>query len=298
MPHRVSYIPHVIDGLSTDRLRSYSQVFNTTNNIDLVGAYLWNANICANITPILSLIEVSLRNQLDKELILKYKTNLWWKKNILRYKSFTPGGNIPHAILMIRKCFSDSAKSVIRNKRNRYGISGYNPKHNDIVSNAVFSTWEFLLDEEFMGRTLLWPSGLSRVFLGEWTNNRASLFLTDMKERVKFIREIRNRIFHWEPIWKNSRIHNKESAIAYTLSIINKLEEFLNILNPEILKLASNSNLFLIARSSCSIDDLDRFQQNKKSKKITRRNLFDIIDNLSDRKIYINAHLYTRKKEV
>lgn len=80
MPHRVSYIPHVIDGLSTDRLRSYSQVFNTTNNIDLVGAYLWNANICANITPILSLIEVSLRNQLDKELILKYKTNLWWKK--------------------------------------------------------------------------------------------------------------------------------------------------------------------------------------------------------------------------
>ncbi|MCF7533176.1 hypothetical protein [Pseudomonas petrae] len=50
MPHTVQYRPVLIDQIiSSHRISSYSKVFSVTNDVELVGAYLWNSHACASL---------------------------------------------------------------------------------------------------------------------------------------------------------------------------------------------------------------------------------------------------------
>lgn len=88
MPHTVQYRPILIDQLiSTNRIASYSRVFSTQNDAELVGAYLWNSHVCSALYPLLSAVEVTLRNSIDAALTADLG-KFWWKKGKLQYKSF------------------------------------------------------------------------------------------------------------------------------------------------------------------------------------------------------------------
>ncbi|EPM84159.1 Abi-like family protein 1, partial [Pseudomonas syringae pv. actinidiae ICMP 19068] len=55
MPHTIQYRPWLINELiSSQRIASYSKVFSTQNDAELVGAYLWNSHVCAALYPLLS----------------------------------------------------------------------------------------------------------------------------------------------------------------------------------------------------------------------------------------------------
>ncbi|EPM49723.1 Abi-like family protein 1, partial [Pseudomonas syringae pv. actinidiae ICMP 19073] len=69
MPHTIQYRPWLINELiSSHRIASYSKVFSTQNDAELVGAYLWNSHVCAALYPLLSAAEVTLRNSIDAAL--------------------------------------------------------------------------------------------------------------------------------------------------------------------------------------------------------------------------------------
>lgn len=90
MPHTVQYRPVLIDQIiSAHRIASYSKVFSTTSDVELVGAYLWNSYVCASLYPLLSAAEVTLRNAVDAALTADIG-KFWWKKGKLQYKSYAP----------------------------------------------------------------------------------------------------------------------------------------------------------------------------------------------------------------
>lgn len=54
MPTTLQYRPILIDQLiSNERINSYQSVFQPANDIELMGAYLWNAHVSGAIYPVI-----------------------------------------------------------------------------------------------------------------------------------------------------------------------------------------------------------------------------------------------------
>lgn len=261
MPHTLAYRPLLIENLITDnRLHSYKSTFMTTTDIELVGSYLWNINVCSELYHLISAAEISLRNKIDKALVsdLGY---FWWKKTKLHYKSFVPGQEAPFFVKCVYSNFDSASRTVIKEKKDRYGITGsITPSHHEIIAKTEFATWEFILDNEFMGNNLIWPKNMGKVFSGAWPSSSASTYLSYMRDLVKTIREFRNRIFHHEPAWKRFGVNNENDAITHLHEKIAKIEELLSIVAPEKKNLLDKNNIIKNAYRACSISEIRRFQ--------------------------------------
>ena len=150
VPRSITYRPEIIgDLISSGRIYSYEHVFNHKDDAELVGAYLWNANVCAALYPLVQLVEVSLRNSIDSA--LSYNNNrMWWARGRLGYNSYQAGAAEPRLIQKIRSNFDGAANKVRIDKFERYGVRAH-PTHAEIVAKTDFATWEWMLDSEFYG---------------------------------------------------------------------------------------------------------------------------------------------------
>ncbi|CAI9000843.1 CAAX protease [Pseudomonas sp. IT-P74] len=264
MPHTVQYRPHLIDQLiSSHRITSYSRVFSTSNDAELVGAYLWNSHVCGVLYPLLSAAEVTLRNSIDTVLTADIG-KFWWKAGKLRYKSFTPGAaNPPDAVAKLTKNFGSAYNAAFIERKNRK-VRG-SPDHQDVVSKTDFSTWEFVLDNEYMGDKLIWPKHLGRVFKGQWPTNQAGNMLSSCKDQVNLVRKFRNRVSHHEPVWKRFNVTDEQQAVAHLHEKIGKITELISWISPEKIDLLEKSGVIKTAYRACSIAEIERFKYQSKT---------------------------------
>lgn len=260
MPHTIVYRPRLIDSLITnDRLDSYANVFQHTNDAELLGAYLWNGHACSALYPLLGAVEIALRNAVDHALT-NHLGRFWWRIQTLHFKSFGDP-EIPFVVKAIRDNFSSAASGVKREKKSRYGINSYTPSHNEIVAKTEFSTWEFIFDREFLAPNLIWPTCLGSVLTGTWPSTKAKTTLSHTKDLVRTVREFRNRVFHHEPAWKKFGVLTEQDAIDHLHEKIGKIEELLALVSPEKFKLLERNRLIANAYRACSISELHRYQR-------------------------------------
>lgn len=265
MPHTISYQEIINDLITIKRLNSYKVTFNTQNDIELVGAYLWNAHVCSALSPLLSATEVALRNAIDSALRSSQLDNFWWRKNKLHFKSFNPNQpnkKLPYEVNAIRDNFSKATERVKQDKKKRYNIRNPTPEHQEIIANTEFSTWEFILSKEFMGPSLIWPRHLGTVFKGEWNTTKTKELLSNTKDLVKTVREFRNRVSHHEPVWKKYGVATGEDAIAHLHEKIDKILQLLALVSPEKKRLLEKNKVVERAYRACSLSELKRFQHN------------------------------------
>lgn len=91
MPHTLQYRPLLIDTFITnERISSYQTVFQPANDVELMGAYLWNAHVCGALYPLMGAVEVTLRNAIDQALVADLG-RFWWAGGKLRYRSYAAG---------------------------------------------------------------------------------------------------------------------------------------------------------------------------------------------------------------
>ena len=265
MPHSISYQFIINDLITRDRISSYANVFRTQSDIELVGAYLWNINICSSLYPLLSSAEVTLRNAIDTA-IIKDLGYFWWTTNKLHFKSFNPRNqnDLPFAVKAIRTNFSTATDLVKRDKKTRYRNTSY-PTHQEIIAKTEFSTWEFILDNEFMRPDLIWPKRLGDVFKGHWGTTKTSKLLSNTKDLVKTVREFRNRVSHHEPVWKRYGVANENDAITHLHEKINKIIALIEIVSPEKRKLLEKNQIIERTYRACSIEELRYFQHTVKT---------------------------------
>lgn len=280
MPHTVQFRPTLIDVLLTnERMASYQQVFKPTSDLELVGVYLWNSQVCSSLYPLVSAAEVALRNAVDQALVKELGAK-WWSKSTLKYQSHGKGGAPPFPVRVVIDNFSgayDKAQKAARQRLNKKNVPA--PSHGSIVANTDFSTWEFLLDHEFMGRGLIWPKLLGQVFRGPWPDPSASKTLTDAKNTVKTVREFRNRLFHHEPAWKRFNVATESDAIQHLQEKIDRIEELITLIHPEKTKLLQRNGFLPAARRLCSAEEIRRYQKLHKRNRIgTLRKLQAVID--------------------
>jgi hypothetical protein len=261
MPATLQYRPTLIDSLITrPRMSSYQSVFRPTNDIELMGAYLWNAHVSGAIYPLIGLAEVFLRNAVDQALTAELG-NFWWAGSRLRYRSFVPGAVVPRVVCAVRENFAVANQKYISEQRRRYRVRGrVMNNHHGVIAKTELSTWQFLLDSEFMGRGLIWPKCLGKVFAGPWPDTRASHVLSFAYDLVATIRDFRNRLFHHEPAWKRFGVFTEAEAIQHLLEKISKIRDLLELIHPENVRLLQKNGLLRTAYRACSSAEIRRFQ--------------------------------------
>jgi len=261
MPTTLQYRPTLIDQLiSNERINSYQNVFQPANDIELMGVYLWNAHVSGAIYPIIGAAEITLRNTIDRAL-RAHLGNFWWSGAKLRYRSFVRGTPPPYPVQAVRDNFAKATRKFVAEQRSRYGVTGHvAPNHHGVMAKTEFSTWGFMLDHEFMGNGLIWPSRLGTVFAGPWPSSHAATTLTHVHDLVSTVRDFRNRLFHHEPAWKRFGVLTEADALTHLLEKIGKIESLMALIHPENLRLLEKNGLLDGARRACTSHEIRRFQ--------------------------------------
>ncbi|SEJ78983.1 CAAX protease [Achromobacter sp. NFACC18-2] len=261
MPQTLQYRPVLIDSLiSNERINSYQSVFHPANDVELMGVYLWNAHVCGALFPLIGAVEITLRNAIDQALVADLG-RFWWAGGKLHYRSFAPGVDAPHPVQAVRDNFAKATRNHTAEQRRRHAVRGkLTPHHHGVIAKTEFSTWEFLLDAEFMGRGLIWPKHLSGVFRGSWPVHQAGAMLAHVNDLVATSRDFRNRLFHHEPAWKRYGVLTEADALQHLQEKIAKVENLLALIHPESLRLLQANGLLRNAHRACTSAEIRRFQ--------------------------------------
>ena len=279
MPKTVLLRPDLINTLiTTDRLGSYQKVFSPASDLELVGAYLWNAHVCSSLYSLVGAAEIALRNSTDQALTRDMGTK-WWLKGTLKSRPWT-GPKPPFAVKVVTENFSTANQKAAKDAAKRQGRKGFvSPSHGDVIGATDFSTWEFLLDNEYMGPGLIWPKHLGSVLMGKWPSAQAGKTLTHAQNLTKVTREFRNRLFHHEPEWKRYGVNSVNDAIDHLEEKIDRIESLIALVHPEKQKLLVRNGFSPAARRACSIAELHRFQRSLEPHRVgTMRKLRSAFD--------------------
>ena len=187
----------VAQAISHARLGSYRRFFQVATDLEALGLYQWNEDLCEAFARTTDLIEVVLRNQFHAALSQRYGqqgspgSRDWYAHLSLPQKSFEKVRDITHVC--------------------RGGV--WRPRHpartpDDVVSNLTFGFWPRLLDvsTDINQAAVPWNHIIPDVLPGHrqrvetyWRpQSRQDAFFA----RLDLCNDLRNRIAHLEPIWK------------------------------------------------------------------------------------------------
>ncbi|UGB44713.1 hypothetical protein LQ772_12015 [Frateuria edaphi] len=253
--------------MTQDRLNSYQVVFAPRDDIELFGAYLWNGHVCSCFHPLITAVEVALRNSVDTALAGAVNP-FWWQRPHLRYLSYSTTGVVPHAVKCVKENFAKANNNVRRDKMDRYGVRNCTPSRSEIVAKTEFSTWEFIFDPEFNGPGLFWPAHLGKVFRGDWGHLTTSQLLMRVRVLIEIVRKFRNRASHHEPIWKKFGVASAPDAMRHLHERIDEFKELISLIHPEKLKLLQVNGVLSALERACSLDELRYFQHQGATHKV------------------------------
>ena len=172
----------VTDALSRERLSKY--LTRTGGDVTrALALYVWNAEIGAALTVVLSQVEVGLRNAISRALTDAYQPS--------------PGGPPWHRIARFRHNHL-AVQDELAKAESRLGKPA--PSLADVVAASDFNLWRELCKPAYAGS--FWGRRVSLAFphappLGK---GKERDFLADLHRRVDLLLKLRNRIAHHEPV--------------------------------------------------------------------------------------------------
>lgn len=295
MPNTITYT-NLANVLPEERLLMYQKVFGTQNAIELHGAYIWSVKVAACMHPLLSALEVALRNSIHISAskiiganwydVLKTNVRKSWSSKNRDINNITWHNNEIARV-----------KNKIKNKTPPKGLT----IHDLLVAKMDFGFWDNLLRQCFScngDKSALWPQCMPDVF----PNIPKGYTNSSVQKEVSLLRDMRNDIAHNSPIWKNRAVTDTNSAVRYINSMIDKILEIISwlstekvnwlevhMLKAEAQRIASKEYLLLCQRKD--IRDITRpytlykRELRRKLKKL-RKDEFDIIE-LNGSKLYM-----------
>ena len=187
--------------ISVARLSSYRTMFRGADDYELYGIYCWNEALSSTLFRLISITEVVMRNRFHTTLSLhlhnrhsigRNDSNDWYRHIALLKKSKDK----------IRSETHFYHKGKWSQKRNQ-------PSENDVVSRMTFGFWPKLLEID----SLPWGELLPQIVPGH--RHITSAYWSILKhqdalyERMNLVNRTRNRIAHFEPIWKQGNLHEE-----------------------------------------------------------------------------------------
>ena len=170
--------------ISNERLESYRPT-PASDDLDMVSTYFWNVALCETLYTPLHALEISLRNAIHATLLIYYDNDPYWFLNTIRLTPWQAS-----AIANIRADLPSTATS------------------GQFIAATNFSFWTGFFSSTF-SMTL-------------WIPNQATLLRSVFPHVPKRYRDpkkigllyydarqLRNRVFHYGPIWRDPRLLSK-----------------------------------------------------------------------------------------
>lgn len=161
---------------SYERLNGYLHSHSSYDKEAALAAYSWNIELSQSLYPALQVLEITLRNSLHQVISDHHGTDYWFELDFLHERERKP----------ILKAKDDLAKEKKQIEPCR------------IVSSLSFGFWTSLFDVRYEHRQVLWPKLLKSAFPYLTKSQRTRIFLSRELNKIRYLR---NRIFHYEPIW-------------------------------------------------------------------------------------------------
>ncbi|MES2776347.1 MAG: Abi family protein [Bacteroidota bacterium] len=189
----------LISLFSKNRLNRYVQVCNGDQS-KAVSLYECNIRLSQALHPLISLLEVGLRNAIDREICKHYNDNEWlinqrhdFANHIdLTYKDYQ--GNVQSDTFFMDK---------LQKAEGKIKFGGGNVTHVKLIAELTFGFWVKFFDN--------CPIKVLKGVPLQSFKNRPSIKLKDVHSHLNKVVTLRNRISHNEPI-----CFNKQGGLCLT----------------------------------------------------------------------------------
>lgn len=193
------FINSLLRATSEPRLEPYLTPAGRVSTQAGIARYLWNLRLSESLYPALQGVEVTLRNSIHRVATENFSSDHWF-----------------NALLVAPET------DVLENARKRLASQGKRANPDNLVSALSFGFWVNLFYRRYEQK--LWPRLLKEVFPYIPVGMRRRNYIS---QRLNPIRDLRNRVFHYEPIWHWPDLaqHHQEAL------------EVIGWINPELLAL-------------------------------------------------------------
>ena len=205
--------------LSAERLLSFKQSDDDTIEV-LIDRYKTNLRISQALYPELSTLEVTLRNTIDT--MLKTCISETWLEDEIHQQKIL----LDHEYAKLMTAYNDTKKEY----PNRNFTIG------KVIANLTFGFWTNLCSKRY--NAIIWTK--KGAFKGVFVNYPANLQqqIHALSLRLRAVRYLRNRIFHYEPIFKQPQ---------NTLRMYNEIMEIISYLPSDNANILKDTSTFLTA---------------------------------------------------
>ena len=188
-----NFLAGLANSISEDRLRPYRQGVDSEPRV--YARYLWNTALCESLYPALNGLEIALRNSIH-DAICQLVGKEFWFEDILVENGVEQFEEIKDRL----------------SERNKLLTPG------QIVSDSNFGFWTHLFNKAYESKGILWPALLQSVFPYAPAKIRTR---KEFSRRLNKFRELRNRVFHYEPIWYRQDLPTTHQQIVEVVGWIS-----------------------------------------------------------------------------
>lgn len=211
--------------IAKPRLDAYRLFFNCGTDVELIGAYLWGQAVAGAFQPNVSMYEVVLRNAVHKHASL--------------FASRGASDSYPWYDHTLREALPTKGKSrekidflLYENQRGNKVRRAVQLSPDQAIASLSFGFWPNFLQgiTKLQRQKILhqvfphYPNGSEKHW--SFDANASTLF-----ETLRKIQDLRNRIAHYEPVWKPHRLTGNERHWSQAVqSLRNEHKRILNVL--------------------------------------------------------------------
>lgn len=209
-----NFFQNIEKSISQSRLSTYKNHSNCTNDKEVIINYVLNAKISENFYFLLQNLEVSLRNAIYDSFKLHYPTSDFFFLHEINPKK--------------RNAYSKKEKHSVECWKMlcgaRYNLSSKGVVINDakMIAELNFGFWTTILASKDKKYTNMWRKIFNEVFPNYKIIKSVDNDKLDIAKVIDNIRQFRNRIFHYEPIFNQTNLNQIHSDIIEILGWINK----------------------------------------------------------------------------
>ena len=187
---QVGFFDKLCRATSDDRLKPYRHRNTAGNNLKIYASYVWNIALSESIYPALHGFEVTLRNSVNDAATAAFGNRWFDDLTAAREK--------------------DTLEKLKRN----LGVQALDI--GQFVSGVTLGFWVALFTRRY--EQVLWPRLLSEAFpnMPRRMRTRKNLYA-----RLDKIRNLRNRIYHYEPVWHWNDISEQHHSVLETIGWMN-----------------------------------------------------------------------------
>ena len=175
---------NLIDLFSNNRLTSYK--FNDNDdNATILQRYLYNIEVSKSLYPLLSILEISLRNRINKAIEMVIQPE-WLLKELNKQNILLPNEH--------KKLLDAKQKLSQKGHKNIY--------KDDLIAALSLGFWIHLCTKRY--KAALWhKKGFFRIVFADYPNFSEFDKLSKVFPILQLMLKLRNRIFHHEIIINN-----------------------------------------------------------------------------------------------